>query len=128
MQSLPFRAGSSLTRLLGGALTDVSVLESGVAGPQLKGVMAKPVSHDVAFEIRVHGANGVPVATASIELERGARAFETRHLEFIGMEGYAHLSSIQRQAIEARVWGRRAFVTGTLREGRRSSSSSLREP
>jgi hypothetical protein len=126
MQSLPFRPGPSLARLLGGASAAVSVIDSDAAGPRLKGVLSKPASRNVSFDVRVHGSNGVPVATASVELGQGDQVFETRHLVFLGMEGYAHLPAAQRQAIETRVWVRRAFVSGTLREGRRSVDSSLR--
>ena len=121
MQSLPFKPAASLARLLSGALTEIAVSASDTPGPRLKGTMSKPVSSDVAFEIRVHGANGVPVATASIELGQGEQGFETDRVVFLGMEGYSHLPLARRQAIETRVWSRRAFVTGTLRESHPSS-------
>jgi hypothetical protein len=122
MAQLPFRMSLQLERALGTARPVLSVLQPDPLGPpRLKGVLARRVAADVSFVLKVQSGNGIPLATASVDMARGDLSFETNDLVFLGMEGYAHLAPAARQSVEDRVWSRRASVIGSLLQSANAS-------
>ena len=122
MAPLPFRMAPQLQRALGNPAPVVSILAPDPLGlPGLKGVLDRPVDADISFVLKVHASNGIPLASASVDMARGDRSFETRELVFLGMEGYAHLAQADRQSIERRVWSRRACATASILPDARGS-------
>ena len=53
------------------------------------------------------------VMTAAVDVSKGDREFRAP-LALLAMEGYAHISTAERQAIHQRVWQRRAYATGSV--------------
>jgi hypothetical protein len=112
---LPFRLAPQLARVFGTEAPVISIAQSDPeAPPRLTGVLTRPAAADGTVVLRVHAGNGIPLASASVQIARGALSFETRDWVFIAMEGYSHLSPAARQSVERRVWSRRAFVTGSM--------------
>jgi hypothetical protein len=109
------RMEPQLARVFGPEAPVISVAQPEPVGPPvLTGVLARPAAADSTVLLRVHAGNGIPLASASVHITRGARSFETRDWVFLAMEGYSHLSPAARQSVERRVWSRRAFVTGSI--------------
>ena len=114
-EQLSFRVEGRLARLLGLKTGDVEAVPVGPdALPSLRCLLPGPVGADVSFVLRVHSRAGIPLASAAIALKAGARSFDAAPLTILAMEGYAHLNPAERHEVEARVWSRRAFATGTL--------------
>ena len=84
--------------------------EPGVS-PSLRGMLRRPAVEPVSLVLSVHSSAGIPLAYAAVRIPRGERSFETPHLTFLGLEGYAHLSNGDVRHVEERMWSRRAFVT-----------------
>jgi hypothetical protein len=82
--------------------------------PKLRCLLSRPVPEQVSLVVRVHSRAGIPLASVAVEVNPGDRAFETSRVAVLAMEGYAHLNRAERQAVERRVWSRRAFATGSL--------------
>jgi hypothetical protein len=114
VERLPFRADSRVARLLGIRTGNLEVCPQGPERlPNLRCVLARPVTEKVSLVLRVHSRAGIPLASASIDVNPGDQAFEAPALEVLAMEGYSHLGRAERAAIERRVWSRRAFATGS---------------
>ncbi len=114
MELLPFRVESRLARALGIREGDLSVV-LGEAGklPSLRCELQRPVAANVSLVLRVHARSGIPLAFSSVDVSQGDRAFETRGLTLLAMEGYSHLAAADRQLVEGRVWSRRAYATAS---------------
>lgn len=79
--------------------------------PRLRGVLWQPASRLICCDLRVHSGNGIPLAFAAAQIAPGEQTFESLDLTFLGLEGYAHVSDLERRDIEDRMWARRAFAT-----------------
>jgi len=111
---LPFRVEGRLARVLGVHDARLAVIE-GSAGslPTLECPLPSPMQNDVTLVVRVHAANGIPLAAAAVALRSGDRMLHARDLTLLAMEGYGHLAPADRRAVESRVWSRRAYATAT---------------
>jgi len=114
MEQMPFRVEGALARVLGMPAEGLFVVlgEPGEL-PSLRCVLQRPVTTDVSMVLRVHARTGIPLASLSVDMSRGDQVFETRGLTLLAMEGYSHLAAADRQAVESRVWSRRAYVTAS---------------
>lgn len=112
---LPLRMAPRLARVLRMGTPAVSIVQPDWP-PTLTGVLLEPVGSKLSFVLKVHAQNGIPLAYAPIEMAPGDHSFAAQALQFMGMEGYAHLAQSDRKPIEDRIWSRRAFATGTLHE------------
>ena len=114
-EKLPLKADGAVARLIGRA-SEVHV-QAGTAGelPKLRVVLPRPASARQSLMLRVHSRMGVPLAWAAADVQPGDQAVETATLTVLAMEGYSHLGRAEREAVEGRVWSRRAFATASLR-------------
>jgi len=108
---LPLRVEGRLAELLGADGVDLLLVDRDDELPALRGAFGRAVPGDVCILLRVHARSGIPLAHARVTVARGEHAFETRDLTVYAMEGYAHLKAVERRAVEARVWSRRAYAT-----------------
>jgi hypothetical protein len=114
MNNLPFRVENRLAAVLGIRDGDFSVLQADSGAlPRLRCLLRRPAPRDVSILLRVHTRMGIPVAYSAVEVARGDQSFETQNLTMMAMEGYSHLGPAERQAVEARVWSRGAYVTAS---------------
>jgi hypothetical protein len=113
-EQLPWRVDRHLVRAIGPQQPTLEVcpIESN-ALPSLRCVFAQPAAASVSVTVRIHSRAGIPLAAAAIDVNKGDREF-TAPVAFLAMEGYAHLDAAERQAIQKRVWQRRAYATGSV--------------
>jgi hypothetical protein len=114
LEQIPFRVEKRLAGLLGIQEGQLSIVQ-GQPGdlPALRCELTEPVETDLSLVIRVHARTGVPLAVSAVSIARGDRAFETKSLTMLAMEGYSHLRPVDRHGVEGRVWSRRAYATAT---------------
>jgi len=112
LQRLPWRLDERLTRLFGRA--DDLELHASHPGvlPVLRGALPRPAETRISLIVRVHSTAGIPLAHAAVNVQPGDQAFEVP-VKLLAMEGYEHLGHSARQAVERRVWSRRAYATGS---------------
>ncbi len=112
-ERIPWRVDGRLTRVLGD-LADLEVCAHGPdALPGVRCVLPRRATTKVSVLVRVHSRAGIPLASATVDLDVGDSEFETP-LTLLAMEGYTHLSRRARREVERRVWSRRAFATGSV--------------
>ena len=111
MERLPLRVESGLAGVLGLKEGQLELLDAQGAAPAVRCNWERPASADTSFVLRVHATSGIPLATSPVSVFRGDRAFEARQLSFVAMEGYSHLTPVERRQVEDRVWSRRAYAT-----------------
>jgi hypothetical protein len=111
---LPWRVDTRLAAALGGDSGEIQVrLDEQDQGLTLRGVLPRPAVARVSLILRIHSSAGIPLASASISLSPGDRSFEAP-IAFLAMEGYSHFAREKREAIERRVWLRRAFASAAM--------------
>ena len=115
IEQLPWRVDRHLARAIGPQRPTLEVCPTAPDAdlPSLRCVFAQPAADKVSVVVRVHSRAGIPLATASIDVNKGDREFKAP-LALLAMEGYAHIGAAERQAIHQRVWQRRAFATGSV--------------
>jgi hypothetical protein len=111
-ERLPWRVEGRLARALGGA-ADLEICPPAPGAlPSVRCVLPRAVERKVSLTLRVHSRAGIPLAHASVEVQPGDSGFQTS-LALLAMEGYTHLSQRAREAVERRVWSRRAYATAS---------------
>jgi len=114
-ERLPWRVDRQLARTIGDQPATLEVCPADPQDdlPRLRCVFSQPATEKVGVIVRVHSRAGIPLATAAVDVKPGDREFKAP-LVLLAMEGYAHISQAERQAIHQRVWQRRAFATGSV--------------
>jgi hypothetical protein len=111
-ERLQWRVEGRLARVLGGPADLEICPHAPGARPTVRCTLPKAVERKVSFTVRVHSRAGIPLAHASVDVQPGDSGFQTP-LTLLAMEGYTHLGQRARDAVERRVWSRRAYATAS---------------
>jgi hypothetical protein len=114
METLPWRSEPRLAKKLNATGGELKLrFETAGVLPTLLCALPRPASQRINLVLRVHSRAGIPLAIATAELTPGASTFESTPVAVLAMEGFAHVSPMVRQRIEARVWSRRAYAVAS---------------
>lgn len=108
---IPVRVDAALSGVLAGRSSEAQVdPDPPAATPAFLYELARPTAAPVQLRVTLKSRAGIPLATSLVHVATGAQAVSVPTLTLLAMEGYAHLTLADRQAIERRVWSRAAFV------------------
>jgi hypothetical protein len=114
MERLPLRIDHDLAGILSLSTAELEICQSHPAElPSVRFVLPLAAAARVRMLLRVHSRTGIPLASASIDVNPGDRVLESSPITLLAMEGYMHLTRGERQVVERRVWSRRAFATAS---------------